>query len=97
MAAVPDPPADARQPIAATRPGEERVLADLPLDLELAAVLAVRPDVPRGDEALVGGVEGDERVLVVALVVGGQIATLVDLRERDGAVERDRVGERRQV
>src|SRR5438128_1172027 len=45
MAAVPDPATDSGQAIAAAGPGEEWILADLPLDLELPCLLAVRSDV----------------------------------------------------
>src|SRR5207245_3867800 len=42
--AVPDPAADGGDPIAVARPGEDGVLADLELPLEVAGLLAVRPD-----------------------------------------------------
>src|SRR5439155_15795126 len=79
--AVPDPAADGGDPVAGSRPREERVLPDLELPLERAGFLAVRPDVPGGDEPQVGGVDVDERVLVVAVVIAGVVAPLVDLRE----------------
>src|SRR5439155_23576694 len=46
--AVPDPAADGGDPVAGTRPREERVLPDLELPLEGARLLAMRSDVPRG-------------------------------------------------
>ena len=91
MPAVPDPAADGGDPVAGSRPREERVLPDLELPLERAGLLAMRPDVPGGDQPQVGGVDVDERVLIVAVVIARVIASLVDLREDDRAVERERV------